>query len=368
MYLEKLTLVNFKNHAETELEFSPEINCLIGDNGAGKTNVLDAIYYLSFCKSFFNPIDSQNIRYGEPFFVIQGAFDLDGRKENIYCGLKRGQKKAFKRNKKEYERLSEHIGLLPLVMISPADSELVYAGSDMRRKFLDGILAQFDKSYLDHLLQYNKAIAQRNALLKHQFDQRLFNDEDLHVWDMQLEAHGLPIYEARNAFLDDFIPLFQSHYEKLGQGREEVTLRYDSQLHESTFPELAEAHRKRDRAVQYTTAGIHKDDLTFLIEDRPLKKFGSQGQQKSFLIALKLAQFEYIRDRKGVKPLLLLDDIFDKLDPSRVEALLQLVSEHAFGQTFVTDANKERIEDLFERIAIHPRVFKIQSSKETSDP
>ena len=359
MYLKHLSLINFKNHTEAEFDFTAGINCLVGDNGMGKTNVLDAIYYLSFCKSYFNPIDSQNIKHNEGFMVAQGLFDINDKEETIHLGLKKGQKKSFKRNKKEYEKLADHIGLIPLVMVTPSDTELIHAGSEIRRKFMDGVISQFDRHYLNHLLQYNRAVSQRNALLKKLADKRRTDDATLEVWDMQLIHHGEEIYKSRKAFLDEFISIFQHYYNLLGQGREVVSLKYDSQLNEASFEELFKQTRSRDYRVTYTTAGVHKDDLEFLIDEHPLKKFGSQGQQKSFVVALKLAQFDFMKAKKEIKPLILLDDIFDKLDPSRVKALLKLVSEDHFGQIFVTDANKERIHDLFEEIDIQPHIYRV---------
>jgi DNA replication and repair protein RecF len=360
MFLKSLSLIQFKNHEEQQFSFTSGINCLVGENGVGKTNVLDAIYYLTFCKSYFNPIDSQNILHGEGFFVVQGEFDREGKSEVIHCGLKKGQKKSFKRNKKEYERLADHIGLFPLVMVTPSDTELIHNGSELRRKFIDGVISQFNKSYLDHLLNYNRAVAQRNAFLKRLAEERRTDDATLEVWDMQLEQYGTPIFEARKEFLQGFIPIFQKYYDMLGQGREEVSLDYDSQLTDIALDKLLEENRSKDYRLTYTSVGIHKDDLAFLINGHPLKKFGSQGQQKSFVVALKLAQFDYIKEQKGIKPLILLDDIFDKLDPSRVKALLQLVSEDHFGQIFVTDANKERMNELFDDIHAQTQVTLIQ--------
>ncbi len=360
MFLKSLSLIQFKNHEEQQFSFTPGINCLVGENGVGKTNVLDAIYYLTFCKSYFNPIDSQNILHGEGFFVIQGEFDREGKSEVVHCGLKKGQKKSFKRNKKEYERLADHIGLFPLVMVTPSDTELIHNGSELRRKFIDGVISQFNKSYLDHLLNYNRAVSQRNAFLKRLAEERRTDDATLEVWDMQLEQYGTPIFEARKEFLQGFIPIFQKYYDMLGQGREEVSLDYDSQLTDIPLDKLLEENRSKDYRLTYTSVGIHKDDLAFLINGHPLKKFGSQGQQKSFVVALKLAQFDYIKEQKGIKPLILLDDIFDKLDPSRVKALLQLVSEDHFGQIFVTDANKERMNELFDDIHAQTQVTLIQ--------
>jgi DNA replication and repair protein RecF len=363
MHLKELSVINFKNYEQAELSFCNGVNVFVGLNGAGKTNLLDAIYYLSFCKSFFNPIDSQNIRHNEQFFVVQGEFDKEEQQLNIHCGIKKGQKKSFKRNKKEYDRLADHIGLLPLVMISPVDSELIYDGSELRRKFIDGVIAQYNRPYLDHLMSYQKAVQQRNALLKKFNEQRYFDGDALEIWNMQLEQFGVPIFEARKAFLKEFIPLFQEYYELISGGKERVRLDYDTKLNDTPFHVLLEEAKDKDKALGYTSVGTHKDDLKFLIEDQPIKKFGSQGQQKSYLIALKLAQFTFIKQVKKITPLLLLDDIFDKLDKNRVRALMELVSDQTFGQIFVTDANKQRINDLFEGIDTELKIFPVEDGQ-----
>ena len=357
--LQKLSLINFKNYQEAELEFGPGVNCFTGENGEGKTNLLDGIYYLAFCKSYFNPIDSQNIRHGEPFFMVQGVFDKEEQEETVYCGMKRNEKKQFKRNKKEYSRLADHIGLLPMVIVSPADVNLILDGSEARRKFVDGVIAQFNKSYLDDLLTYNKALSQRNALLKHFGETRTFDEETLEIWDMQLAETGERIHQERQQFLLTFIDIFQRYFELISRGKELVSIDYRSTLNDHSFMEALKDARRKDRAVEYTTVGIHKDDLVFKLEGHPLKKFGSQGQQKSFLIALKLAQFDFIRSIKKLTPLLLLDDIFDKLDDQRVKALMKLVSEHNFGQIFITDTSEARLKEVFTGIDIEVRMFHI---------
>lgn len=367
MHLKKLSILNFKNRQEAELEFFDGVNCFVGNNGVGKTNVLDAIYYLSFCKSFFNAVDSQNILHGEQMFVIQGEFNLlEDKVEHITCGLKKGQKKQFKRNKKEYQRLADHIGLLPLVMVSPSDIELIYDGSEVRRKFLDGIISQYNRQYLDNLIQYNRALQQRNTLLKQFAENRYVDKASLEVWDMQLCQFGQPVFEARKQFMDEFIPVFQHYYSLVSNDKELVQLDYSSQLINSTLEEVLVERQDKDCRTTYTTGGIHKDDITFKLSGYPLKKYGSQGQQKSYLIALRLAQYDFIKKAKGVKPIVLLDDIFDKLDQERVKSLMKLVSEHSFGQIFITDANKERIEDLFEDITQKPRIFTVNENKITS--
>jgi DNA replication and repair protein RecF len=359
MHLKNLHLLNFKNCEETTIDFSPTINCFLGNNGEGKTNLLDAIFYLAFCKSYFNPSDSQIIKYEEPFMVVQGEFDILDENEKIHCGLKRGQKKQFKRNKKEYEKLADHIGLIPLVMISPADSELILEGSEVRRRFVDLIISQFNRAYLDNLIQYNKALSQRNRLLKKFMEIRRFDEESLEVWDEQLIRYGTPIYEARNSFIKEFIPLFQKHYDFISDKREVVNLNYDSQLHELSFHELLTEYREKDRRRTYSNGGIHKDDLSFELGNKPIKKFGSQGQQKTFLLALKLAQAEFLKGIKKTAPILLLDDIYDKLDELRVSKLMEVVQQDLFGQVFISDANLKRLPKLFKKIKADHQIFHV---------
>lgn len=362
MHLKKISVLNFKNYPEAQLDFNSHINCLTGNNGEGKTNILDAIHYLSFCKSFFNPIDTQNILHEAPFFLIQGIFDANDKEEEIYCGLKRNQKKQFKRNKKEYQRLADHIGLFPLVMISPADSELITEGSESRRKFIDSVIAQFDRAYLENLINYNKVLSQRNALLKQIADSGKFEKESLEIWDDQLVAYGIKVYDTRKSFINKFIPIFQKYYELISGGRELVGIEYNSHLNTSGFKEVLENALKRDRMMEYTTVGIHKDDLEFTINSHPLKKFASQGQQKSFLIALKLAQFDYIKNIKEVTPILLLDDIYDKLDDLRVKQLMELVSSDNFGQLFITDTHPTRLAEIFNKGNADFKVFSIKNN------
>lgn len=348
MHFQHLSIVNFKNIEEASIDLAEKVNCFLGNNGSGKTTVLDAVYYLAFCKSFFNPIDSQNIRYDQDFFVIDSKLHLNGEDEKIFCGLKRQEKKRFKRNQKEYDRLADHIGVVPLVMIAPSDTDLIREGSDARRKFMDGIISQYNKAYLDTLLQYNRQLAQRNAMLKHLWAEgRKFDATSLEVFDEQLHALGTEIHAERVKFLKDYLPIFSNFYQLISGGAEQVNITYDSHLNEQRLIDLLQAARQNDFRAQYTTKGVHKDDLLFTITDHPMKKFGSQGQQKSFVIALRLAQFDYLKDLKQKKPVLLLDDIFDKLDDNRVAALMKLVSEDHFGQIFITDANLHRVPDLF---------------------
>jgi DNA replication and repair protein RecF len=359
MHCQQLSVVNFKNYQEVNLSFSSKFNCFTGSNGSGKTNLLDAIYYLSFCKSFSNPADVQNILFDSDFFVIQGKYKINGKTDELYCGLKKQQRKVFKRNKKEYERLSDHIGMYPLVLLSPSDTQLILGGSEDRRKFIDGVISQYDKEYLHCLLAYNRALQQRNALLKVFAEKRYFDESALEIWDEQLISHGTCIFQQRTAFFDAFIPVFRDYYLSLSGGNEEVGIDYQSRLKETDLKTLLLESRKKDKAFQHTTSGIHKDDLVFLIHGWPVKKFGSQGQQKTFIIALKLAQFTFTKDIKGYHPILLFDDIFDKLDEQRVQQLMQLVSEQSFGQVFVTDTNAKRTETLFASIGAECKLFMI---------
>ena len=358
MYLKKLSLINFKNYQEANLAFSEKINCFVGNNGAGKTNLLDAIYYLSFTKSYFNTVDLQNIRHEADFFAIHGEYLSNGNPaDHLSCIQKRNQKKIFKLNKKEHDRLAYHIGLYPLVMVSPYDRDLINEGSDLRRKFLDSVISQFDRVYLDDLIIYNKVLAQRNALLKQFADERYFDANMLGILNDQLTPPGYRLFEKRKNFLDDFAPIFTSYYGYITGEKEDVNIAYESQLMQNDFGKQLIDSEDRDKALRYTTVGIHKDDLEFLIKGFPLKKFGSQGQQKSYTIAVKLAQFEFTKKKVNIKPVLLLDDIFDKLDPSRVEYLIKLVSDNRFGQVFITDTQRERIQQIFDSADISHKIF-----------
>jgi len=359
MYLKKLSLLNFKNITSQTFDFQKKINCFVGNNGIGKTNVLDAIYYLSFTKSYFNSVAIQNIRHGEGFFMIEGDYLLNDRNEKIVCSLKKGQKKVLKRNDKSYEKFSEHIGQLPLVIISPADRDLVTEGSDTRRKFIDGVISQQNKKYLQDLLSYNKVLSQRNALLKYFAANRTFDALNLSVYDDQLSEYGTRIFEVRKKFLEAFIPIFNQKYQIISGDKEHVNLSYKSHLNDATMPDILKKSLVKDKIIQYTTCGIHKDDLSFDIGDYPIKKFGSQGQQKSYLIALKLAQFEFIKQQSKVTPILLLDDIFDKLDELRVAQIIDLVNNDEFGQIFITDTHVDRTESILKQGDKEYQIFKL---------
>ena len=357
MFLKHLSLVNYKNFDTQNLEFEPTINCLVGANGIGKTNILDAIYHLSFGKSYFNPVATQNIRHGEEFFMIEGIFEKEGREEKIVCSYKRGLKKMIKRNGKAYEKFSEHIGFLPLVIISPADRDLIMAGSETRRKFIDGVISQSDKAYLASLIKYNKVLAQRNSLLKYFALNNTFDKVTLEVYNEQLYEHGTVIFQKRLAFLGSFVPIFQEQYQNISKKEEGILLSYHSRLKETDFLELLTASLEKDRALQYTSVGVHKDDLEFTIAGHPIKRYGSQGQQKSFLIALKLAQFHFIREQAKTTPILLLDDIFDKLDETRVAQIVALVDNDNFGQLFISDTHKERTEKVVKSIHQNYKIY-----------
>ncbi|SFR81517.1 DNA replication/repair protein RecF [Maribacter stanieri] len=359
MLLRQLSLINYKNFESKELTFDAKINCFVGDNGIGKTNILDSIYHLSFGKSYFNPVSSQNIRHGSDFFVIDGTFEKEDREEKIVCSLKKNNKKIIKRNGKAYDRFADHIGLLPLVIISPADRDLIIEGSETRRKFIDGVISQSDKSYLQNLINYNKVVSQRNALLKYFTANRTFNKDTLAVYNEQMNTYGTEIFNKRTSFLEAFIPIFQEQYKSITGNTENVSLSYDSKLKDFDLITLLNKNLDKDRALQYTSVGVHKDDLSFEISNYPIKKFGSQGQQKSFLIALKFAQFHFMKSQSGTTPILILDDIFDKLDEHRVSHIITLVNNENFGQIFISDTHAERTESIVKKIHQSYKIFKL---------
>lgn len=347
MVLKNISILNFKNIREASLSFSPKMNCLIGRNGEGKTNLLDAIYYLSFCRSAFTPVDSQAILHGQEFFVIDGHYEKeDGDCTDIYCGMKRGTKKHVKRDKKEYKRLSQHIGLIPLIFVSPADSWLISGGSEERRKLMDVVISQYDHGYIEALNNYNKALQQRNTLLK-------MEDEPdptlLDIWERQMAENGETVFKARSQFIEDFTPVFQHIYQTIAEDREQVTLSYVSHAQRGPLLDVIQRDRFRDRAVGYSLHGIHRDDLEMMLGGYMMRREGSQGQNKTFVLALKLAQFDFLRRTASkTTPLLLLDDIFDKLDAHRVEQIVRLVGGHGFGQIFITDTNREHLDKILQ--------------------
>lgn len=360
MILREINILNYKNIREATLQFSDKLNCFVGLNGQGKTNLLDAIYYLSFTKSAYNTIDSQNITHEADLALIQGKYHFQfpsEETETISCGIKRGVKKQFRRGKKDYQRLIDHIGLIPLVMVSPQDSELISEGSDERRRFMDGVIAQYDKTYLEHLTHYNALLKQRNALLK-QYEDNLTTlpVELFEVLEMQMADHAIYIYEQRTHFIQQFIPIFQEIYSAISGNSETVSLIYISQLQERNLVEAFSRTRPRDLIVGWTTQGIHKDDIDMQLGDYPLKRVGSQGQQKSYLLAMKLGQAILLG-----KPILLLDDIFDKLDSERVERIIQLVSSERFGQIFITDTDRQHLTSILHHMPQSATIFHVEN-------
>ncbi|WP_293893481.1 DNA replication/repair protein RecF [Flavobacterium sp.] len=359
MFLKRISLLNYKNFSEISFELDSKINCFVGKNGIGKTNILDAIYHLASGKSYFNPLAVQNIKHGEDFFVVDGEFEKNNRTEQILCSLKKGQKKILKRNGKVYEKFSDHIGFIPLVIISPADSDLIIEGSETRRKFIDNVISQLDSSYLQKLIQYQKIISQRNALLKYFALNHVFENDTLSIYNEQLNTLGQFIFEKRKKFLIDFIPIFNNYHREITNSAETVQLVYQSDLFEKDTLTLLEENISKDRALHYTSVGVHKDDLSFEIDNYPIKKFGSQGQQKSFLIALKLAQFDFVKKQSGEKPILLFDDIFDKLDEFRVSKIIEMVNNEEFGQLFISDTHPERTENIVKTTHQSYKIFNL---------
>jgi DNA replication and repair protein RecF len=401
MFLQKISLAHFKSYEYESFEFSERVNCIVGENGAGKTNLLDAIYFLALTKSSISNQDALSINHEAVYMMIEGSFSMfdvrDSMFENnetdiekntehqtealdalntehrtpnsehqtsnpehlITISLQRGQKKAVLRDKKAYERISEHIGRFPVVMLSPNDTDIIRDGSEERRKFFDGVMAQLDSEYLENLLQYNRLLLQRNSLLK-QFAERNYTDDLLlDIYSDPLVEVSLKLYNARNQFITEFLPIFKKHYTTLSDAREEVEMIYESEVRAENFTQIFRKNRQRDLAAQRTTIGSHKDDFIFEINGFTLRKFGSQGQQKSFVIALKLAQFEMLTKVKGFPPLLLLDDIFDKLDDRRIQQLITMMVDGTFSQVFITDARPERTRQLLDSLGVEVKYFEI---------
>lgn len=373
MILNRLSIINYKNIQEATLTLSPKMNCFIGPNGTGKTNILDAVYYLSFCRSAYTSVDSQVIRHDQDFFVVEGDYTDDRsklgddqdelHKLSIYCGMKRGTKKHFKCNKKEYKRLSQHIGLIPLIFVSPADTYLVDGGGEERRRLMDMVISQYDNLYLDALNRYNKALQQRNTLLKMEEEPDL---ELMRIWEEQMAAEGEVIYQKRSAFVQELIPVFQQIYQQISDDRESVSLRYVSHGQRGSLLEVIQRDRMKDRAVGYSLHGIHRDDLEMLLGDYPMRREGSQGQLKTFVIAMKLAQFSFLkRTCSQTTPLLLLDDIFDKLDAHRVERIVSLVASKEYGQIFITDTNREHLDKILQANSFDYQLFSVHDGEVT---
>lgn len=361
MRLENISVLNYRNLADVNISFSPKINCLIGRNGMGKTNLLDAIYYLSFCKSAISATDTSNILHEMPFFMLQGKYFSDsGIDELISCGMKRGEKKQFKRNGKTYDRLSEHIGSIPLVIISPADNELIAGGSEERRRFMDVVISQYDKEYLNALIRYNRALQQRNVMLRGENEP---DGEMMTLLEEMMTAEAMCVYNGRKRFIEELTPIFNEFHQAITDDGECVSLRYRTDMHDNELGALLKSSRNDDRRLGHTTKGIHRDELVMQLGGYAIKKEGSQGQNKSFLVSLKLAQFDFLRCKGAETPLLLLDDIFDKLDSHRVEKIIELTSGNRFGQIFITDVNREHIDNILEYIDGEYKLFEVKKGE-----
>ena len=372
MILKRISILNYKNIREATLQFSPKMNCFIGHNGEGKTNLLDAVYYLSFCRSSNNAVDSQLVNHEQDFFVVEGEYANDSgvssgkssadeaeNRLNIYCGMKRGTKKHFKRDGKAYVRLSDHIGLIPVVLVSPADTLLIDGVSEDRRRLMDMVISQYDRSYIEQLSGYNKALQQRNALLRMEQEPDL---AVLEIWEQQMAVNGEELYEKRRAFVDELIPIFQRIYQQIAAGKEQVSLRYVSHCERGPLLDVIQRDRAKDRIVGYSLHGSHRDELEMLIDGYPVRREGSQGQHKTFVIALKLAQFDFLkRTVSATTPLLLLDDIFDKLDAQRVERIVRLVSDDGYGQIFITDTNRQHLDQILSSGTTDYKLFRVDN-------
>lgn len=362
MQLNKLSIINYKNIEAATLDLSAKLNCFIGHNGEGKTNLLDAVYYLSFCRSAFNPKDSEVMRHDADYFVLEGDYTTDdGDKEQVYCGMKRGTKKHFKRNKKEYKRLSMHIGQVPLIFVSPADATLIDGGSEERRRLMDVVISQYDTPYIEDLNRYNKALQQRNKLLKQEEEP---DSTLMELLEMQMAEYGEAIYKKRAAFVEELTPVFQRIYQTICENREQVSLEYVSHCQRGSLLDVIRRDRAKDRIMGYSLHGIHKDDLVMKLGDYPIRREGSQGQNKTYVLALKLAQFDFLRRTSGNNtPLLLLDDIFDKLDSSRVEQIVRLVSGDDFGQIFITDTNRDHLDKILQGSSFSYKIFSVEGGE-----
>ncbi|MFR9504070.1 MAG: DNA replication and repair protein RecF [Rikenellaceae bacterium] len=364
MELKTLSLINFKNVAEARLDFTPSINALVGDNGAGKTNVIDAIHFLAMAKSMMTMTDRQSIRHEEPFFVVDGTFSSDeGSTQGVVCSFSRQQTKgtkSLKRNGKEYERLSDHVGMVPVVVVTPQDIALVYDGAEERRRFINSFISQLDPIYLRELIRYNATLSQRNMLLKQRGDESM-----LLIYDEQLSLSASIIHSKRHEIISEMQPLVEEYYKLLSNDREAISINYISQLQEAPLTELLLASRQRDRALEHTSVGVHRDDIELKIGGLPLRKYGSQGQQKSLLIALKLAQYRIVSQRRAERPILLLDDLFDKLDRHRVTRLIEIVSSPHFGQIFITDCNPTRLESILSTSATPYSLYHVEGGSIT---
>lgn len=361
MHIDRLSIVNFKNYSEASIALNQKLNCFVGNNGIGKTNLLDAVYYLCMSKSYFHSSDLYSIREGENFMVLQGNFIAEEKDYEIYCGLKKEKRKIFRKNKKEYKRISEHIGKFPVVMVSPADSSLILGGSEERRKYINAVISQYNPAYLENIIRYNKILTQRNKLLKNM--QGTGNARELlEVYNSQIIPLGKEIHAERKLFIEKLNPLFKDFYYNISDGLEQVSIQYNSQLNNKGFDDLINQNMQSDLAAQHTTTGIHKDDLELTMFSHPIKKIGSQGQQKTFLTALKMAQFVFLSNTKKIPPILLLDDIFDKFDVNRVKQIIHLVSGEKFGQIFITHTSESRMMELLKGYVGKYSLFRVEQN------
>ena len=359
VFLKKISIINYKNILDKEYELDPKINCFVGDNGVGKTNILDAVYHLSMGKSYFNVKNDQLINKGKDYMLVDGVFELNNKNESIVFSLKIGEKKVLKRNGKPYKKFSNHIGLIPVVLISPYDNDLINEGSSERRKFIDSIISQNDKEYLINLIAYTRVIQNRNKLLK-QYNRSVdFDLDTIKVYDDQIYKLSEPIFKARDKFIKEFTPLVLEKYKHISDDKEKISIEYKSDLINNHIENLIKDSFQKDVILQYTSVGLHKDDFVFNIDENRIKRFGSQGQQKSFLIALKLAQFDYLKNETGNSPILLMDDIFDKLDLMRVKRIVEIVNSTNFGQLFLSDTDKERIEKVLSSLNLSSKIFEV---------
>jgi DNA replication and repair protein RecF len=359
VFLKKISIINYKNILDKEYELDPKINCFVGDNGVGKTNILDAVYHLSMGKSYFNVKNDQLINRGKDYMLVDGVFELNNKNESIVFSLKIGEKKVLKRNGKPYKKFSNHIGLIPVVLISPYDNDLINEGSSERRKFIDSIISQNDKEYLINLIAYTRVIQNRNKLLK-QYNRSVdFDLDTIKVYDDQIYKLSEPIFKARDKFIKEFTPLVLEKYKHISDDKEKISIEYKSDLINNNIENLIKDSFQKDVILQYTSVGLHKDDFVFNIDENRIKRFGSQGQQKSFLIALKLAQFDYLKNETGNSPILLMDDVFDKLDLMRVKRIVEIVNSTNFGQLFLSDTDKERIEKVLSSLNLSSKIFEV---------
>jgi DNA replication and repair protein RecF len=345
--LEKIVISDFRNIILQELEFSPNVNCVSGNNGEGKTNLLDAIYYLSMTKSAFALSDKFNFRHGTEEFSLSGLYRMEnGLSSRFSVKMTSKGEKKMKRDEKQYGKVSEHIGVLPVVMVSPSDISMVSESGEERRRFVNAVLSQMDREYMTSLQQYNRLLLQRNKMLKEQDVDRGL----LEVIDMRMSAFAEPVFQARKKFVEELTPIVQEYYKALSGDSEQVSIEYDSELSKASLEQILEASYDKDRALKYTSAGIQRDDFLFKMNGHPIRRYGSQGQQKSFLVSLKFAQYELMKKNYGFAPVLLLDDVFDKLDMSRISNLLEMVASNDFGQIFITDSNKVRMAGIVDKL------------------